>query len=89
MSNETKKPEVVGLMTSNKEDFFASAVIEQEKRNSRRWFTICVILLIALVGTNAYWIYDRNSYDYVIQDGEGQNNYNHNIDGDVENVTGD
>lgn len=70
------------------EKFFATEVIEQSKKNSRRWFIAWIATMIALVGTNAYWIYDRNSYDYVIQDGEGQNNYNHNIDGDVENVAG-
>lgn len=68
---------------------WAAKVIEQSKEQSRRWFIAFLVTLAALVGTNAAWIYVLNSYEYVYQDGEGQNNYNNNIDGDVENVTAD
>lgn len=81
---EDKKPTWEGL-----EKFFAVEVIEQSKRSAKRWFIAWLITLAALIGTNMAWLYVMNSYEYVYQDGEGQNNYNHNIDGDVENVTAD
>lgn len=46
-----------------------------------------LITLVALVGTNAYWIYQWNSYDYISQDGEGYNYYNADIEGDIMNGT--
>lgn len=81
---EDKKPTWEGF-----EKFFAVEVIEQSKRSAKRWFIAWLITLAALIGTNMAWLYVMNSYEYVYQDGEGQNNYNHNIDGDVENVTAD
>ena len=71
------------------EKFFATEVIEQSKRSAKRWFIAWVITFVALIGTNACWIYAMNSYEYVYQDGEGQNNYNNDIDGDINNVTAD
>lgn len=71
------------------EEFLAASVIEQSKASAKRWFVAWLITLAALVGTNATWIYVFNSYEYVYQSGAGQNNYNNNIDGDVENVTAD
>ena len=61
-------------------------MVEQARANAKRWFIISIILLAALVATNAYWIYTMNSYEYVYQDGSGQNNFNKNVDGDVNNV---
>ena len=69
------------------EKYFATEVIEQSKKGVRRWFIAWAITFAALIFTNAAWIYVFNSYEYVYQDGSGQNNYNNNIDGDVENVT--
>lgn len=71
------------------ENFFATEVIQQVKTSAKRWFIAWLITLAALVGTNAAWLYVFNSYEYVYQDGEGQNNYNSNINGDVDNVTTD
>ena len=71
------------------EGFLATNVIEQAKKDAKRWFIAFLVTLVALVGTNAAWLYVFNSYEYVYQGGEGQNNYNNNIDGDVENVTTD
>ncbi len=62
-------------------------LIEQARTNAKRWFIAFVITLITLILTNAYWIYTLNSYEYVYQDGSGQNNYNNNVDGDINNVT--
>ena len=67
----------------------ARAAVEQAKHNVRRWFIAWLVTLAALVGTNAAWLYVFNSYEYVYQDGSGQNNYNSNVEGDVENVTND
>lgn len=68
------------------EKFFATEIIEQAKTSAKRWFVAWLVTLIALVGTNAAWLYVFNSYEYIYQDGEGQNNYNNNVEGDVENV---
>lgn len=70
-------------------DGWATEVIEQQKDSLKWWRRIAIALLIGFLATNAYWIAVQNSYDFVYQDGAGQNNYNQNIDGDVNNVTTD
>ncbi len=50
------------------------------------WIAIFV-LIILLVGTNMAWLYVFQSYDYVTQDGDGYNYYNHEVGGDVYNGT--
>lgn len=62
-----------------------SELIHDIKSQSKRWFIAFLITLAALVGTNAYWIYQWNSYDYVSQDGEGYNYYNSDVEGSVTN----
>lgn len=79
---ENKKPSWKGI-----EEFFATSVIQQAERSAKRWFIAWLITLAALIVTNAYWIYVLNSYEYVYQDGEGENYYNNEIGGDVENGT--
>lgn len=74
-------------MEKDPDNTFAMEVLEQAKRNTKMWFVTWILTMAALIGTNAYWIYTFNSYEYVYQDGEGQNNYNSNIGGDVDNVT--
>ena len=64
-------------------------VFRDNQRQAKRWFVAFLITLAALVATNTYWIYVFNSYEYVYQDGTGQNNYNNDVNGDVENVTAD
>lgn len=61
---------------SEREEFLATQVIEQAKTSAKRWFIAWLITLIALIGTNAYWIYVFNSYEYVSQDGSGVNTIN-------------
>ena len=68
---ETKKPYWDGI-----EQYFATQVIEQAKTSAKRWFVAWLITLAALIGTNAYWIYVFNSYEYVSQDGSGVNTIN-------------
>lgn len=47
--------------------------------------SLCLVVFGAFVGTNIYWINVFQSYDYVSQDGDGQNYYNHEVGGDVYN----
>lgn len=71
----------------NLEQFFAVEVIEQSKRNAKRWFLAWIVTLAALIGTNAAWIYVAQSYEYVSQDGSGQNNINTGTQGDITHGT--
>lgn len=81
MENE-KKPSC-----NSTEEFFATQVIEQGKASAKRWFIAWLITMVALVGTNLYWIYQYNSYDYYSQDGEGINNINTGTQGDLDDGT--
>lgn len=65
------------------EKFFATEVIEQSKRSAKRWFIAWIITFAALIGTNALWIYQWNSYDYIYQDSHGTNNVNTGTQGDI------
>lgn len=67
------------------EKFFATEVIEQAKRDAKRWFIAWVITLVALIGTNAAWMYVFQSYEYIIQYSDGVNNINSGTQGDVLN----
>ena len=58
------------------------------KQLSVMWIAIFV-LIVLLVGTNMAWLYVFQSYDYVTQDGDGYNYYNHEVGGDVYNGTED
>ena len=71
----------------NLEQFFAVEVIEQSKRNAKRWFVAWLVTLAALIGTNAAWIYVAQSYEYVSQGGSGQNNINTGTQGDITHGT--
>lgn len=48
------------------------------------WIAIFVLLVMLFV-TNGIWIYVFQSYDYVSQDGDGQNYFNSRIEGSVYN----
>ena len=80
--NQQDKPTWKGF-----EKFLATEVIEQGKKNAKRWFIAWMITLFALIGTSLYWVYQFNSYDYVSQDGEGINNVNTGDQGDLFNGT--
>lgn len=85
--NDAERMIAQRLVESN--DSLARSVVEQSKAATKKWFIAFLVTLAALVATNAAWLYVFNSYEYVYQDGEGQNNYNSNVDGDVENVATD
>ena len=78
-----KKPEK--LSWDSVEEMFATSVIKQAESAAKRWFAAWIITIAALIGTNAYWIYQYNSYDYVSQDGAGINNINTGSQGDIDN----
>lgn len=71
------------------EKFFATSVIQQAEKTAKRWFIAWLLTMAALISTNAAWIYVFNSYEYVYQNGAGENYYNNEIGGDVENGTAD
>lgn len=62
-----------------------SELISDARSQAKRWFIAFLVTLAALFGTNIYWIYQWNSYDYVSQDGHGYNYYNSDVKGDVDN----
>lgn len=68
---------------------FVSELIQDIQRQAKRWFVAFLVTLAALIGTNIYWIYVFNSYEYVSQDGEGYNYYNSEVEGDINNGTAD
>ena len=72
-------------MEKDTDNTFAMEILEQAKRNAKMWFVTWILTMSALIGTNAYWIYTFNSYDYVSQDGEGINNINTGDQGDLQN----
>lgn len=61
------------------------------ERTTSRLFKVIVVLIIALFLSNALWMYAWMQYDYTsndvtyAQDGEGYNNINAGIQGDVTN----
>lgn len=55
---------------------FVSELIADTRSQAKRWFIAFLVTLAALFGTNIYWIYVFNSYEYVSQDGEGINTIN-------------
>jgi hypothetical protein len=62
-----------------------SELMNDSSKREKRLIAIIVALVIAFVGTNAYWIHQWNSYDYVSQDGHGYNYYNSGVEGDINN----
>lgn len=61
------------------------------ERTTSRLFKVIAILIVALFLSNALWLYAWMQYDYTSsdvtysQDGEGYNNINAGIQGDVTN----
>lgn len=87
MENEKKPSNETSW--SGVEKFFATSVIQQAEKTAKRWFIAWLLTMAALISTNAAWIYVFNSYEYVYQNGAGENYYNNEIGGDVENGTTD
>ena len=65
---------------------YESTQARLERMNRRVWI-LCIILIIALIGTNAGWIYYESQFeDYTVtqENKDGYNNYIGN-DGDITN----
>lgn len=82
--DEIKKDEQISNETTNE---LVTSIME---RQVRRLFILCIILFLALIGTNAYWIWNENQHMDTItitQDTpDGNNNYI-GRDGDITNGT--
>lgn len=62
------------------------AMARQERTIKRLWI-LCIIIFLALIGTNAGWIYYENSFEDIVvtqDNADGYNNYVGN-DGDITN----
>lgn len=46
---------------------FAMEIIKELKTNSKRWFVISIILLIALIGSNVSWLIHEGQYETVAE----------------------
>lgn len=59
------------------------------ERHNKRLIAVIIILILALVGSNAFWIYEWNQYDYVTDDYsiDADQDGDYNIIGDVGYVT--
>ena len=44
---------------------FAMEIIKELKTNSKRWFIISIILLVALVGSNVSWLIHEGQYETI------------------------
>nr|DAH76848.1 MAG TPA: hypothetical protein [Bacteriophage sp.] len=71
------------------EESIAMQVVKDSTKNSKRWFTIAIVILcmwLATIGGFVYFLnqYNFESYEYT-QDGQGTNNINNNIGGSVYN----
>lgn len=77
---------------SDQEKWLSAELVEQSKNQTEKYYKIIkievliiILLIAALVGETVYFVHVMNSYEYVYQDGSGQNNYNSNVSGDVTN----
>ena len=69
--------------------YLVTEIFSELKKQLRILWIAAGFLFLALVGTNIYWIYVFQSYDYVTQDGDGVNYFNSRTEGDVYNGTED
>lgn len=68
----------------NQPGTWAEEMVEQAKADKKRWMIAFFVVLALFFGTNAYWIYQFTNYEYVSQDGSGNNNIN---TGNQEDIT--
>jgi hypothetical protein len=79
-STETKIPATVPYQVFK--DFKETA-----KANSLKWFIICLILIVLLVGSNIGWLIYENSFEDIVVTQENEDGYNNYIgeDGNITN----
>ena len=83
--DEIKKEDQISNEATNE---LVTSIME---RQVRRLFILCIILFLALIGTNAYWIWNENQYmDVTVtqETPQGNNNYIGH-DGDITNGEAD
>ena len=53
-------------------------ILTRQERNIKRLWILCIIIFLALVGTNAAWIWYESQFEtyYYSEDGEGINSIN-------------
>lgn len=84
--------------TQEQEPNISSAVIYHIEKVSKRWIIFASVAFVAMALLLAYqmglkqqsdreWKELFGSYDYVSQDGNGENYYNSNVSGEVNNGT--
>ena len=67
--------------------FLHEAVLARQERNTKRLFILCIIIFIALIATNAGWIWYESQFEDIVvtqDNGNAPNNYIGN-DGDIYN----
>ena len=70
-------------------DRLVSEVLADADKKDKRKSVLILVLILGLIISNAYWLYQWSSYDYISQDGEGYNYYNSDVEGDILNGAAD
>ena len=96
MDKEGKKPEnwtevyqKIADRQMERADRLVSEVLSDADKKDNRKIVLILVLILGLIISNAYWLYQWSSYDYISQDGEGYNYYNSDVEGDILNGTAD
>lgn len=93
--NENKEAKI-----QEQEPNISSSVIYHIEKVSKRWIIFASVAFAAMAALLAYqmglkqqsdreWKELFNSYDYISQDGNGENYYNSNVSGEVNNGSAD
>ena len=96
MEKEGKKPEnwtevyqKIADRQMERADRLVSEVLSDADKKDKRKSVLILVLIFGLIISNAYWLYQWSSYDYISQDGEGYNYYNSDVEGDILNGAAD
>ena len=75
---EELKGSVENMEKQVHEQSLALEMLSELKKTTKRWFVVSIILLIALVGTNAAWLIYESSFDTVYEDSTQETHYTDN-----------
>ena len=75
---EELKGSIENMEKEVKEQTLALEMLSELKKTTKRWFVVSIILLIALVGTNAAWLIYESSFDTVYEDSTQETHYTDN-----------
>lgn len=96
MEKEGKKPknwtevyQKIADRQMERADRLVSEVLSDADKKDKRKSVLILVLIFGLIISNAYWLYQWSSYDYISQDGEGYNYYNSDVEGDILNGAAD